>query len=168
MRVKKMNMPRPEYPRPLLVRPEWKNLNGAWGFHEDENDLGMKERWFDNGLPDQAVTIQVPFPVESEASGVHDVQPASVVWYQRNFDRPEDWDKRVCLRFGACDYRTRVFVNGQEVGQHLGGYTPFSFDIDHALQPGANTIVVRVEDSLSWTQPRGKQEIGRASCRERV
>lgn len=152
-----MLTPRPEYPRPLLVRPDWKNLNGSWAFIEDAGDTGLAEGWFSNGLPSRATTIEVPFPVESEASTINNIQPPSVVWYQREFDLPGDWDKRVCLRFGACDHWTRVFVNGQEVGQHRGGYAPFSFDIDHVLQPGINTIVVRVEDSLSWTQPRGKQ-----------
>ena len=157
MRVQKMLMPRPEYPRPLLVRSDWKNLNGSWRFVEDVDDIGLVEGWFKEGLPKSATTIQVPFPVESEASTINNIQPASVVWYHREFDLPGDWDKRKCLRFGACDHWTRVFVNGQEVGQHRGGYAPFSFDIDHVVRPGANTIVVRVEDSLSWTQPRGKQ-----------
>ena len=152
-----MLTPRPEYPRPLLVRPDWKNLNGSWCFVEDAGDVGLIEGWFKAGLPKGAGTIQVPFPVESEASTIHNIQPASVVWYQRDFDLPLAWDKRVCLRFGACDHWTRVFVNGQEVGQHRGGYAPFAFDIDHVVGSGTNTIVVRVEDSLSWTQPRGKQ-----------
>ena len=150
-------MPRPEYPRPILVRPDWQNLNGSWCFIEDARNVGLSERWFSEGLPKNAKSIQVPFPVESEASSIHNVEPALVVWYSREFTLAKHWDKRVCLRFGACDFWTRVFVNGQEVGQHRGGYTPFSFDIDHALVSGINEIVVRVEDSLSWTQPRGKQ-----------
>jgi beta-galactosidase/beta-glucuronidase len=60
------------------------------------------------------------------------------------------------LRVCACEHWTRVFINGQEVGQHRGGYAPFGFDIDHALTDGINRITLRVEDSLSWTQPRGK------------
>ena len=150
-------MPRPEYPRPLLVRPDWKNLNGGWHFVEDVDDIGLVEGWFREDFPKSAATIQVPFPVESEASAINNIQPASVVWYRREFDLSGDWDSRTCLRFGACDHWTRVFVNGQEVGQHRGGYAPFSFDIQHVVRPGINTIVVRVEDSLSWTQPRGKQ-----------
>ncbi|MBT5683639.1 MAG: beta-galactosidase, partial [Gammaproteobacteria bacterium] len=115
-------MPRPEYPRPLLVRPDWKNLNGSWRFVEDVDDIGLVEGWFREEFPKSAATIHVPFPVESEASTVNNIQPASVVWYYREFDLPEDWDSRTCLRFGACDHWTRVFVNGQEVGQHRGGY----------------------------------------------
>ena len=75
-----MLTPRPEYPRPLLVRPDWKNLNGSWCFVEDAGDVGLIEGWFKAGLPKGAGTIQVPFPVESEASTIHNIQPASVVW----------------------------------------------------------------------------------------
>ena len=113
-------------------------------------------RWFDRGLPGDA-EITVPYPVESEASGIHEVEPPSVVWYQRDVDLPTDWQDRVVLRFGACDHYARVFVNGLEVGQHRGGYAPFAMDVQHALRAGTNRIVVRVADSLSWTQPRGKQ-----------
>lgn len=157
MLVRAMLASRPEYPRPILVRPDWKNLNGSWRFIEDGGDTGLIQGWFRNGLPGNATTIQVPFSVESEASTINNIQPASVVWYQREFVLSADWKKRVCLRFGACDHWARVFVNGQEVGQHRGGYAPFAFDIDHVVRPGSNMVVVRVEDSLSWTQPRGKQ-----------
>ena len=116
----------------------------------------MQAGWFRSGLSD-ARDITVPFPVESEASGINDVEPADVVWYARTFEVPNDWRERVVLRIGACDHWTRVFINGQEVGQHRGGYAPFAFDIAHALEPGQNRVVIRVQDSLSWTQPRGKQ-----------
>ena len=151
-----MRQPRPEYPRPILRRDRWLNLNGSWLFRTDAEDEGMDAHWFATKLP-QASSIVVPFPLESEASGVQALTPESVVWYQREFELPEDWLDRVALRIGACDHWTRVFVNGLEVGQHRGGYAPFAFDIQHALQPGTNRITLRVQDSLSWTQPRGKQ-----------
>ena len=151
-----MAIPRPEYPRPILVRDHWLNLNGPWLFRMDADNEGMAAGWFTSGLPD-ASKITVPFPVESQASGIHETEPADVVWYQRDVEIPSEWQRRVALRIGACDHWTRVFVNGQEVGQHRGGYGPFVFDIQHAIQPGINRIVIRVEDSLSWTQPRGKQ-----------
>lgn len=151
-----MAIPRPEYPRPILARDHWLNLNGPWLFRMDAEDEGLHAGWFTSGLPD-ASEITVPFPVESEASGIHETEPADVVWYQRDVEIPGEWQRTVALRIGACDYWTRVFVNGQEVGQHRGGYAPFAFDIQHAAKPGTNRIVIRVEDSLSWTQPRGKQ-----------
>ncbi len=122
----------------------------------DVRNEGMEAGWFDSGLPDPW-QITVPYPVESEASGIHEIEPASVVWYEREVDLPPEWQGRVALRIGACDHWTRAFVNGQEVGQHRGGYAPFAFEIQHALKPGSNRITLRVQDSLSWTQPRGKQ-----------
>ena len=149
-------IPRPEYPRPLLVRDAWLNLNGRWAFQMDPQNRGMTQGWFDSGLP-QPTQVVVPYAVESAASEIHDSAPADVLWYEREFVNPAEWDARVMLRVGACDHWTRVFINGQEVGQHRGGYAPFGFDIDHALTDGINRITLRVEDSLSWTQPRGKQ-----------
>ncbi|MEM7217770.1 MAG: sugar-binding domain-containing protein [Pseudomonadota bacterium] len=151
-----MSLPRPEYPRPTLVRDRWLNLNGEWRFRMDADEVGLGERWFAADLPD-AATISVPYPVESRASGIQDTQPAAVVWYQRDVEVPADWQGRVALRVGACDHWSRVFVNDLEVGQHRGGYAPFAFDVQHALQPGINRITIRAADSPSWTQPRGKQ-----------
>ena len=127
-----MTKPRPEYPRPILERARWLNLNGVWQLKEDLKDEGLGAHWFDQPWSD-ATDVVVPFPLESEASGVHNVKPASIFWYQREFSLPSDWQERVCLRVGACDHWARVFINGQEVGQHRGGYAPFSFDISHAL-----------------------------------
>ena len=104
-----MTLPRPEYPRPILERKQWLNLNGRWQFRMDALDEGMRARWFSSGLPAPS-EIVVPFPVESEASEVHELEPAAVVWYQRDFDLPEAWQERVVLRIGACDHWARVFV----------------------------------------------------------
>ena len=122
----------------------------------DPRDEGLRAGWFESVLPD-AVQITVPYPVESEASGINEPEPANVVWYQRDFEVPDGWQSRVVLRIGACDHWARVYINGLEVGQHRGGYAPFAFDIEHALIPGTNRVTVRVQDSMSWTQPRGKQ-----------
>jgi len=149
-------VPRPEYPRPILQRDEWLNLNGQWLFDDDHHDKGMDEKWFeDHKFPKQ---ITVPFPVESEASGIHDTSPPDIVWYRQEFEAPAWNHERVLLNIGACDYRARVFINGMEVGQHRGGYAPFSLDITHALVTGTNKVTIRVQDSNSWMQPRGKQE----------
>ena len=148
--------PRPEYPRPLLVRHKWLNLNGTWRFKQDPANSGLIEGWYRNSLETDA-SINVPFPIESELSGIGDSNPSTVVWYQREFTVPDGWQNRIQLRIGACDHWTRVFINGQEAGQHRGGYAPFSFDVSHLLSPANNILTIRVEDSLSWTQPRGKQ-----------
>jgi beta-galactosidase/beta-glucuronidase len=148
--------PRPEYPRPILVRDRWQSLNGPWLFRVDPDNRGLTDTWSD-GSWTYGQTITVPFSMESAASRIGEAEGAAVVWYQREVIIPEAWDRRVVLRIGASDFLTRAFVNGQEVGQHQGGYASFGFDIEHALIPGRNRITIRVEDSLSWTQPRGKQ-----------
>ena len=148
-------IPRPEYPRPILQRKDWLNLNGVWRFQPDPDQAGLKAGWFRNAkFTDQII---VPFPIESEASGIHNLNPARVNWYARDFKVPRDWQEEVVLNIGACDYHCRVFINGLEVCQHIGGYTPISTNITHALVEGSNAVVIMVEDNIGWTQARGKQ-----------
>ena len=150
-----MSQPRPDYPRPILRRDQWLNLNGSWRYAPDPNDLGLQQRWHLGH--DYPLEIQVPYPVESAASGIHNDRPVLVHWYECDFDVPKDWQQQILLNIGAADHWTRAFVNGLEVGQHRGGYSPMSFDVTHALQAGSNRLTVRIEDGISWTQPRGKQ-----------
>jgi beta-galactosidase/beta-glucuronidase len=142
----------PEYPRPQMVRKEWLNLNGVWGF--EITSSSEQPNRFQN-------EILVPFPVESALSGVmKPVSETDRLWYRRTFDIPRSWiGRRVLLHFGAVDFETTVFVNGKNVGKHLGGYDGFSFDITDTLALGGeNELVVSVSDPTdSGTQPRGKQ-----------
>jgi beta-galactosidase/beta-glucuronidase len=151
------NTPRPEYPRPDLARDEWLNLNGRWGFEMDPACTGIER-----GLPDAESLerdIVVPFCMESELSGVGHLDFVNGVWYRRDFSIPETWTgMRIMLRFEAVDYDTRVWVNGTEVGQHRGGYSPFGFDITDALHQSENTLTVFAQDDTrSQLQPSGKQ-----------
>ena len=149
------NQIRPEYPRPILQRPHWLNLNGLWNFATDSDNVGLQQQWWRrDSWPD---VIAVPFCPNSPASGVV-IDPATTcVWYHRSFELPE-WDSEdVALNIGACDYRTQIYINGQQVGQHEGGYTPIHLGIGAYLKPGQNHIAIRVTDSDSWQQPRGKQ-----------
>jgi len=143
----------PEYPRPQLVRGEWKNLNGAW-------DYAVRPKWEDEP-EDFDGTILVPFCIESALSGVQKrVNHNQRLWYRRRFEVPGDWrGRRVRLNFGAVDWEATVWVNGAEVGSHKGGYDPFSFDITQALRGGGvQEIVVSVWDPTDrGFQPRGKQ-----------
>lgn len=151
--------PRPDYPRPRLVRDEWINLNGEWQFQTDPGKSGREREWY--RAQSLSSTIQVPFCPESPLSGAHLQDFVPAVWYCREFFVPKSWrqpGKTVLLHFGAVDYETEVWVNGISAGTHRGGYTPFALDITPYLKSGANTVTVCAEDELrSGLQPRGKQ-----------
>jgi len=150
-------MPRPEYPRPQLVRKEWLNLNGHWEFEIDHGDSGLERGLVERELTDR---ILVPFAPESEASGIAHTDFMAAVWYRRTVDVPAAWaGQRVLLHFGAVDHDTTVWVNGCEVGRHRGGFTSFTLDITDALANGGSTatIVVRARDEKAGPQARGKQ-----------
>lgn len=143
----------PEYPRPQMVRPDWSNLNGLWDYA-----VRSKESEVPASYDGQ---ILVPFPIESQLSGVmKSVTDKDRIWYRRYFELPRDWlGRRFLLHFGAVDFDTVVYINGKEVGQHRGGYDAFSFDItDELATSGKNELVVSVWDPTdAGTQPRGKQ-----------
>jgi len=142
------------YPRPDLVRQRTTLLTGQWAFAFDPADVGLKQQWFT--APDFPGTIEVPFCVESEASGVGDPDPPAVVWYCRSFTHQSGDAGQTLLIFGAVDYHAMVWLNGTFLGEHFGGYTPFVFEVGSLLKEH-NTLVVRVEDRLSDVRPRGKQ-----------
>jgi beta-galactosidase/beta-glucuronidase len=158
MPLAQTEIPCPEYPRPQFVRDEWLNLNGEWEFAFDDENRGRQLGW-QYGLP-LAQRIVVPFPYQSELSGVGDKTIHEVVWYSRSFEALADWrGKDLLLHFGAVDYRSTIWINGQEVGHNQGGHVPFEFDIAPYLNQGQNRLTVRVEDRQNPRQPRGKQSI---------
>lgn len=142
------------YPRPQFVRDSFLSLNGEWDFRFDFHKEGLQNGWQD-GFEDQK--IKVPFSYESKASGIGNPEVCSVVWYSRDLGWELQDGKRILLNFEGSDYRTEVWVNGIYIGFHEGGYTRFTFDITDAFTEEKNTIVCRIEDSLSTSQPRGKQ-----------
>ena len=150
----------PEYPRPQLTRPAWRNLNGRWQFAAatagERPPVGRT----------LAERILVPYPVESQLSGLE--RHEDRMWYRRTFTVPADWKigsgKRLRLNFGAVDWRSEVFVNGIKVAQHQGGYDKFSADITDALQPGrTQELIVGVYDptdaATGENPPLGKQRL---------
>ncbi|MEV0791970.1 LamG-like jellyroll fold domain-containing protein [Kribbella sp. NPDC050459] len=146
----------PEYPRPQLTRPEWRNLNGLWEWSAAApgeqppvgRTLGEK--------------VLVPYPIESALSGLQKHEDR--MWYRRTFEVPGNWKgKRLLLHFGAVDYDAKVWVNGRQVATHRGGYDGFDVDVTGALHAiGPQELIVWAEDLTDETyQPIGKQrEVG--------
>lgn len=147
------------HPRPRVTRTRWTDLNGTWAFAHDDADAGIAQRWQDDSARFDR-QIVVPFPPESELSGIGDTSFHPVLWYRRAFSASPVAGERLLLHFGAVDYRARVWVNGALVAEHEGGHTPFSADISANLDPsGEQVVVVRAEDQPGdITQPRGKQD----------
>ena len=144
------NAPWPEYPRPLLTRPDWMSLNGRWQFEELRPGPPPRGR-------DLKGTVLVPFPIEAPLSGVG--KHIERVWYRRTFEVPAAWKgRRIMLRFEAVNWEAGVYLNGKLAGAHRGGYDPFAFDVTDDLQDGANELLVGAVNNADWgEQPRGKQ-----------
>ena len=146
-----------EYPRPQMVRSDWKNLNGLWDYaiiSEDDDPQGTA------CLTETSQgKILVPFCVESALSGVGRFpSPDSLLLYRTEFKLPKWKGDRVLLNFGAVDQIAEIYVNGQYAGGHQGGYDPFSVDVTEHLKSGRNELAIRVEDPTdSQNRPRGKQ-----------
>ena len=144
--------PHPEYPRPQMVRADWQNLNGLWKY----GITGAEAETFD-----AEGQILVPFALESSLSGVGKrLNKGEALWYEREFTIPKKWKGQdILLNFGAVDWKAEVYVNNTLVGEHSGGYDPFSFDITPYLnKSGKQVLRVKVQDaSDNGFQPRGKQ-----------
>jgi len=168
----------PEYPRPQIVRPRWLNLNGLWDYAIEGPSDPWPEGRVENAVFDPLLRLKkttpeawhgkilVPFCVESALSGVGKiVRPSQVLWYRRQFDVPADWSgDRVLLNCQAVDWHAVVWLNGREVGEHKGGYDPFTLDVTDALQsPGPHEIVMAVWDPTNV----GDQAVGKQSLPER-
>ena len=137
------NAPWQDYPRPSMVRDSYLSLNGEW----------------DLSIGDIKTKVLVPFPPESTLSGAWcDVPIGADLIYERGFILSDDMTSgRVILHLGAIDNEARVWVNGIFIGDHIGGYLPFSFDVTDAIREGENDIKITVRDDLSRLYPYGKQ-----------
>lgn len=142
-----------EYPRPQMKRNNWVNLNGLWDYAITDTASGIPASW--DGK------ILVPYPVESALSGVMKrVSAGDRIWYQRTLKIPAHLrSKRIMLNFEAVDWEAHVYIDGDEVGMHRGGYDPFSIDVTSHLRPGVeHKLTVSVWDpSTEGFQPVGKQ-----------
>jgi beta-galactosidase/beta-glucuronidase len=143
------------HPRKIFRRDRWSSLNGPWDFYFDDTEQSHTpeevQQWTHK--------IIVPYAPETQASGISDTAFHPRCWYQKKFIlKPSE--KRIILHFGAVDYHARVWLNGQFLGEHEGGHTPFCFDVTSQLQnDGEQVLVVRADDDpLDLTKPRGKQD----------
>lgn len=126
-----------EHPRPQMKREKYYILNGEWKLNEDR--------------------VMVPFPPQSLLSQ-YNKKVSDTLIYEKVFDIPDFFDsERVLLHFGAVDQIARVWVNDVFVGEHEGGYLPFTFDITDAVLPSHNILKVEAIDMLSMDYPYGKQ-----------
>ena len=149
-----VNCPLPEYPRPQMVRNEWLNLNGLWQFQAAAASDPVPTR------QTLAGEILVPYPMESALSGVAAYHDRA--WYRRMFTVPTGWSgQRLLLHLDAVDWESEVFVNGQSVGVHRGGYDPATYDITAFLSgTGEQELIVRIYDPTDAAgEPRGKQTL---------
>ena len=140
------------HPRPSLTRSTWQSLDGPWAFARGDDPDGPR--------PELGATIEVPFAPETPRSGVGQVSDDRVYWYSRTLELPGEWrGQRVWLRFNAVDWAATVWLAGQRVAEHEGGYSPFGVDVTELVQDGPVELVVRaVDDHQDMSKPRGKQD----------
>jgi hypothetical protein len=154
-------IPLPEHPRPDFERPLWQNLNGNWAFEFDSLNQGENKHWQDGSVP-FSKEINVPFPWGSKLSGV--ANEADIAWYQKTINIDKTWEgKRIFITIGASDWETSLWIDGQFLGKHQGGYTPFSFDLSPFAKMGTNQkITIKVDDKRRDFTLYGKQGYGDA------
>lgn len=148
------NCPLSEYPRPQFKRDSYFNLNGIWQCEFCESEEIPAEFSYD---------IVVPFSPEAPLSGVNrTLKSTEYLIYNKNFDLPDGFNKgRVFIHFGAVDQIAKVYINGQFVGVHHGGYTPFTFEVTEQIEEH-NVINVVVRDLTEKNEySRGKQKTNR-------
>ncbi len=134
------------YPRPQFKRQSFINLNGIWNL-----EIKRKNTSVFGG------EIIVPFPLESRLSGVDFKKETNdLLIYSKTFELAPTSD-RILLNFGAVDQECKVYINGNFVGENIGGYLPFSFDITSRIKKGENEIKVEVTDTLNLDLAYGKQ-----------
>ena len=159
-KTQRIVQPRQEYPRPQFQRKDWINLNGLWSFDFDFGRSGLEKGF--HAAETLNSQILVPFCPESTLSTVEYTDYLDSIWYQKSLNIPEEWSgKRILLHFGACDYESLIYLDGQLVHLNYGGSASFTVDLTALVQPGKrhNLVVNAKDDIRSATQPGGKQSL---------
>jgi hypothetical protein len=139
-----------------MKREGWMSLDGSWDFSIDPD-----AKW---RIPEEVIwnsRIEVPFSPETPASRIANTGFYRACWYRRTFSAPAlEGGARLLVHFGAVDYHSTVWINGQVAGRHQGGYTPFTFDITElvVVAPLQTMVVCAEDDPTELSKPRGKQD----------
>lgn len=152
-----MSIPRPEHPNPQWERVHWRNLNGEWDFDFDLNKSLREQEVYRKGVLSKKITV--PFCPESDLARPKFTDFIPAVCYKKSITLSEkELMGNVFLHFGAVDYHSFIYINGNPAGEHIGGYSSFSVDITSFVTVGENVIFVIAEDEVrSGLQPSGKQ-----------
>src|SRR5215472_1494613 len=159
---------------PLIANVGARNntsLDGAWQAIVDPYDVGTfdyrsqllrnNNAFYKNHKPESpSELVEYDFDTSSQLNvpGDWNTQRESLlfyegsVWYKRSFDYSKLPNSRVFLQFGACNYLAVVYLNGEELGRHEGGFTPFNFEITDLVQPKGNFLVVRINNARRTDQ----------------
>jgi len=138
------------YPQNSITR-RMQSLDGMWKFKIDWDTAGMGENWM-QGLPD-ADTIPVPASFQDFYTEKDIREFCGDVWYEKEVFIPGEWEgKQVLIRFGAATHRAYVYVNGEKVTEHEGGFLPFCADVTAMVHYNSyNKVVVKVNNALTVT-----------------
>ncbi|MNK00509.1 Beta-glucuronidase [compost metagenome] len=132
------------------------SLNGKWDAIIDLYDQGRKNKIFLNKKPetkidfyeysfDNGLRLNVPSDWNSQMPELKYYE--GTIWYARRFDIAKAANNRTFLYFGAVSYRCRIYLNGKEIGQHEGGFTPFQIDVTDAVKEKDNFLAVEVNNT---------------------
>ena len=131
------------------------NLNGKWQVIIDPAGAGDWRQVWKEKKPEKKTdffeysfeggpVFNVPGDFNSQMTELKYFE--GTVWYKKSFDYNPDKNKRLFLHFGAVNYLADVYLNGNLLGKHEGGFTPFQFEITNSVHNGGNSIVVRVNN----------------------
>ncbi|MGA8066411.1 MAG: glycoside hydrolase family 2 TIM barrel-domain containing protein [Terriglobales bacterium] len=132
-----------------------KSLNGAWHIIVDPLESGLGSKFYRNRKPkDKSDLVEYDFDASETLNvpGDWNTQKEKLlfyegpIWYERTFSYSEHEHARVFAHFGAVNYRARVYLNGEPIGEHEGGFTPFDFEVTKSLHDGENFIVVEASN----------------------
>lgn len=137
------------------------DLSGIWEFKLD-NGNGFEEKWMENPL-ENPVLIAVPASYNDQIEGIEYRDHSGWAFYQKQIEIPRVLlSQRIVLRFGAVTHKAKVYLNGEPVCEHMGGFLPFEAEINDFVQPGKNLLCVAVDNQVNYsTLPIGN-EVGAA------